>query len=570
MRARALDGRAARRAAGSKSLDAGAGTGFTTEGIVERVDPARVTMLDQSPHQLARARRKPALARLPRSCSATPRRCRSRTTRSTATCRPGSIEYWPDPQRGIAEAYRVLRAGGTATLIGPVEPANRARCGGSPSRGCCSRPRPTTAPGSSAPASTDVEVARAGARLVPRPLASYAVAVTRRQAGRGPVAGSRSARAPRTRAAPLDARRPRCASPPASSLGSAAGLAFVPIGAALALRARLAAPLMAGRGRRRRARARRRRCCGASRGRTRSSGPPSASPACSRSRSTRSASVDAGRAAFHLFWTLVAGPGGQRLHRRHQPDHRRRDRPRQQAGLPIAAGDLSVERGVVDRRRVRRAAGRARAHAGRAGARRRGRRAGDRRRPTRSPPAAPEALPDRRLAVRLRRALGDRQPRRGRALHSALGGEAAIPPRRVGADARSCSRSASRSRSSRTSPTRRATARTGSRTFTVRHGGRAVLHARPGGRSRSPTSGWRARPAAASTAPTRRCSRPATWPRSPRCWAAARSADPADHAEFTRFYMRVWLLFFLEYAHRSRFLFGRIGRSYGHRSACRV
>ena len=30
-------------------------------------------------------------------------------------------------------------------------------------------------------------------------------------------------------------------------------------------------------------------------------------------------------------------------------------------------------------------------------------------------------------------------------------------------------------------------------------------------------------------------------------WAAARSADPADHAGFTRFYMRVWLLFFLEY-----------------------
>ena len=31
-------------------------------------------------------------------------------------------------------------------------------------------------------------------------------------------------------------------------------------------------------------------------------------------------------------------------------------------------------------------------------------------------------------------------------------------------------------------------------------------------------------------------------------WAAARSADPSDRAAFTRFYMRVWLLFFLEYA----------------------
>src|SRR3954453_17115242 len=35
---------------GLKTLDVGAGTGFTTEGIVRRVDPAHVTMLDQSPH----------------------------------------------------------------------------------------------------------------------------------------------------------------------------------------------------------------------------------------------------------------------------------------------------------------------------------------------------------------------------------------------------------------------------------------------------------------------------------------------------------------------------------------
>lgn len=34
----------------------------------------------------------------------------------------GSIEYWPDPQRGIREAYRVINKGGLACLIGPVHP----------------------------------------------------------------------------------------------------------------------------------------------------------------------------------------------------------------------------------------------------------------------------------------------------------------------------------------------------------------------------------------------------------------------------------------------------------------
>ena len=34
----------------------------------------------------------------------------------------GSIEYWPDPQRGIREAYRVVNKGGLACLIGPVHP----------------------------------------------------------------------------------------------------------------------------------------------------------------------------------------------------------------------------------------------------------------------------------------------------------------------------------------------------------------------------------------------------------------------------------------------------------------
>jgi MPBQ/MSBQ methyltransferase len=101
-------------------VDVGAGTGFTTTGIVKRgVAPERVTMIDQSPHQLARARRKRALdpvakrigdaEDLPLPTDAVDRYVSA-----------GSIEYWPDPQRAIAEAYRVLRPGGVAVVVGPL------------------------------------------------------------------------------------------------------------------------------------------------------------------------------------------------------------------------------------------------------------------------------------------------------------------------------------------------------------------------------------------------------------------------------------------------------------------
>src|SRR4051794_9657307 len=108
MRALALE--EAKLEPGLKVLDAGAGTGFTTEGIVARVEPSSVTMLDQSPHQLARSRSKPALEACPRvlgDAEDLPFENDSFDRYVSA----GSIEYWPDPQRGIAEAYRVVRAG---------------------------------------------------------------------------------------------------------------------------------------------------------------------------------------------------------------------------------------------------------------------------------------------------------------------------------------------------------------------------------------------------------------------------------------------------------------------------
>ena len=99
--------------------DVGAGTGFTTAGIVDRVSPERVTMIDQSPHQLARARAKPALAAVHKEigdAEAIP----LPTDAVDRYVSAGSIEYWPDPQRAIAEAYRVVRPGGVALIVGPL------------------------------------------------------------------------------------------------------------------------------------------------------------------------------------------------------------------------------------------------------------------------------------------------------------------------------------------------------------------------------------------------------------------------------------------------------------------
>lgn len=104
-------------------VDVGAGTGFTTAGLVRAVDPARVTMIDQSPHQLARARRKAALHACDKQLGDA-ERLPLATDSVDRYVSAGSIEYWPEPQRAIAEAYRVLRPGGIALVIGPLRRSN--------------------------------------------------------------------------------------------------------------------------------------------------------------------------------------------------------------------------------------------------------------------------------------------------------------------------------------------------------------------------------------------------------------------------------------------------------------
>ena len=107
-----------------KVVDVGAGTGFTTEGIIELVKPNNVTMLDQSPHQLGYAKKKESLTKVKKvlgDAENLPFEDDSFDRYVSA----GSIEYWPDPQRGVTESYRVIKPGGTALLIGPVQVRHR-------------------------------------------------------------------------------------------------------------------------------------------------------------------------------------------------------------------------------------------------------------------------------------------------------------------------------------------------------------------------------------------------------------------------------------------------------------
>ncbi len=216
------------------TLDVGAGTGFTTEGIVAAVDAARVTMLDQSPHQLARTEKRPALAacrRLLGDAEALPFVADAFDRYVSA----GSIEYWPDPQRGIAEAYRVLRPGGVGVVIGPVRPAGRLARRLADTWMLFPEEREYVAWFERA-GFADVSVHPVAPDWYRDRRGPYAVAV----AGTKPAAGPSPLVLPAPAEqldAPLGARE-RLRVAVRFALGSLAGLAFVPIAVAMTLRAR--------------------------------------------------------------------------------------------------------------------------------------------------------------------------------------------------------------------------------------------------------------------------------------------------------------------------------------------
>ncbi|KAH1138848.1 hypothetical protein GLYMA_10G178600v4 [Glycine max] len=104
-----------------RMVDVEGGAAFTTLGIVKHVDAKNVTILDQSPHHLAKTKQKEPLKEC-KIIEGDAENLPFPTDYADHIFLLEGIEYWPDPQRGIKEAYRVLKIRGKACIIGPVYP----------------------------------------------------------------------------------------------------------------------------------------------------------------------------------------------------------------------------------------------------------------------------------------------------------------------------------------------------------------------------------------------------------------------------------------------------------------
>ncbi len=102
-------------------LEVGCGTGFTTEGIVSKVRDENVVAVDLTPEQLTKATLKlPKVNYLLGDAENLP----FKDNTFDAAISAGSIEYWPNPQKGIEEMARVTKSGGRVVILAPRKPDN--------------------------------------------------------------------------------------------------------------------------------------------------------------------------------------------------------------------------------------------------------------------------------------------------------------------------------------------------------------------------------------------------------------------------------------------------------------
>jgi len=102
-------------------LEVGCGTGFTTQEIARRVGEQNVVAVDITPEQMFKAVGRFRGANFVLG-DAENLPFKDRTF--DAAISAGSIEYWPNPQRGIEEMVRVTKKGGKVVILAPRKPDN--------------------------------------------------------------------------------------------------------------------------------------------------------------------------------------------------------------------------------------------------------------------------------------------------------------------------------------------------------------------------------------------------------------------------------------------------------------
>jgi demethylmenaquinone methyltransferase/2-methoxy-6-polyprenyl-1,4-benzoquinol methylase len=102
-------------------LEVGCGTGFTTTGIAAKAGQQNIIALDLTPEQMRKAMEKlPEVQYIRGDAENLP----FRDSTFDSCISAGSIEYWPNPQKGISEMARVTKPGGKVVVLAPRKPDN--------------------------------------------------------------------------------------------------------------------------------------------------------------------------------------------------------------------------------------------------------------------------------------------------------------------------------------------------------------------------------------------------------------------------------------------------------------
>ena len=103
-----------------KILDVGCGTGFGTEGLLNRAP--NIHGIDQSIHQLNKARKKFSKPSLIPLYIGDAENLPFPDGTFDAAWSSGSIEYWPNPIETLSEIRRIVKPSGKVLIVGPKKP----------------------------------------------------------------------------------------------------------------------------------------------------------------------------------------------------------------------------------------------------------------------------------------------------------------------------------------------------------------------------------------------------------------------------------------------------------------